>query len=359
MYRASTRCPVHVQTGDLPMKLPPSLAVLLVTLIAVPVFCSGGRAATNEFYRGRQIRIIVGADAGGGYDAYARLVADHLGDFMPGRPTFVVQNMPGVGSLIALNYIANVAPQDGTVVGAINPTAVTEQLFNPSKAKYDSATLNWLGSPIAITYVASVWRNAPVQRAQQLFDTELVVGSAGGASLTLPLLSNGVLGTKFKVIQGYKSSGAAMMAMEHGETQGNGGDALNNLKAVHADLLRDGKLRIIMSYSAKPNPELRGIPLAVDFAKTDRQRAALRLALSNQELGWPYVMAADVPKDRLGTVQAAFDAMMRDPAFLSDAAKRKLDILPVSGNAQKAIVTAILRTEPGVVELVRSITGGQ
>src|SRR5262249_48972740 len=152
----------------------------------------------------------------------------------------------------------------------------------------------------------------------QLFTTELIVGSAGGASRTLPLLANGVLGTKFKVIQGYKSAGATMLAIERGELQGNGGDALSNLKAVHAERLRNRTLRIIVSYGLRPNPELAGIPMVMDYARTDAQRQALLLVLANQDIGWPYMMAPGVPADRATAVSRAFEAMVADPEFLAD-----------------------------------------
>jgi hypothetical protein len=267
--------------------------------------------------------------------------------------------MPGVGSLIALNYVTNVAAKDGTVIGAINPTAITTQLFHPEQSKYDAAKLHWLGAPITITYVASAWQTAPVQKAEQLFSTELIVGSAGGASLTLPLLVNGVLGMKFRIIQGYKSSGTAFLAMQKGETQGNGGDALNNLKAVHRDLLRDDKLKIILSYGLKPNPELPGVPMAIDFAKTDQQRSALRLALSNQDIGWPYVLAPEVPTDRISALRSGFESMMKDASFLADARARRLDIDPANGAEQLELVKDILNTPKKIVEQLRPIIGEQ
>ena len=315
--------------------------------------------ATEEFYKTKTVTLVVGYSAGGGFDLYARSLTKFLRNHLPGNPSFVVQNMPGVGSLIALNYVANVAPKDGTVIGAINPTAVTTQLFHPEQAKYDAAKLNWLGAPITITYIATAYRNAKVQAAEQLFTDELIIGSAGGASLTLPQLVNGVLGMKFKIIQGYKSNGAAFLAMEKGETQGNGGDALNNLKAVHWDLVRDGKLKIILSYGLKPNPELPGVPMAIDFAKTDQQRAALRLALGNQDIGWPYVLAPEAPADRVDALRAAFRAMVADPAFLADAKTRKLDILPATGEEQLALVKGILSTPRDVVDMLKPIIGDQ
>jgi tripartite-type tricarboxylate transporter receptor subunit TctC len=321
----------------------------------------GGRPAhsqtVEEFYRGKQMRIVVGSAAGGGYDAYARTVAAHMGKHIPGNPTFIVQNMPGVGSLIAVNHVVNVAPKDGTVMAAMHPAGVIAPLFHPEQAKFDSRRLNWLGSPVTITFTVVVSNRSPVQTFDQLFTTELIVAASGGDSTTLPLLTNGVLGTKFKVITGYKSASASMLAIERGEAQGNGGDALSALKSVHADYLKDGRLRIIASYGLRANPELVGVPMVIDYAKTANQRAALKLVLSGQDLGWPYVMAPDVPPDRVKAMQAAFDATMQDPDFLADAAKRRLDISPIRGESQASQVIETFKTPRDVIENVKRITG--
>ncbi len=318
---------------------------------------ASAKADVSDFYRGKQIAIVVGSDAGGGYDAYARLVAAHLGRFIPGTPSFVVQNMPDVGSMLAVNHVVNVGPKDGTMIGAINPSAITAPLFRPEQAKYDASRFNWLGTPVTVTFTAVVSDKAPVQTFDQLFTTELIVGSAGGASRTLPLLLNGVLGTKFKVIQGYKSAGATMLAIERGELQGNGGDALSNLKAVHAERLRNGTLRIIVSYGLRPNPELGGIPMVMDYAKTAAQRQALLLVLANQDIGWPYMMAPGIPAERANAVQDAFAAMLASPEFRADAARRRLDISPATAGDQARIVREILATPRDIVDQVKRIVG--
>jgi hypothetical protein len=340
----------------------PLLRLSVIRLSALPLLAATAAPAgadVADFYRGKQIRIVVGSDVGGGYDAYARAIAAHLSKFVPGNPTFVVQNMPGVGSLLAVNHVTNVAPKDGTVIGAINPSVVTTPLFRPDQARFDARRFNWLGTPITIAYTAVVWHTAPVQTFDQLFTTELLVASAGGASRTLPLLSNGVLGTKFKVVQGYKSSSAGMLAIERGEVQGNGGDALSNIKAVHADLLRSTTLRIIASYALRPHPELAGIPMVIDYAKTQEQKAALTLILAAQDIGWPYMMAGDVPADRVAALRSAFAALMTDPEFLATASQRKLDISPARGEDQARLVGAILDTPRDIVEQVKRIVGDQ
>lgn len=337
----------------------PRLTLLLAFTGFAAVLASWPAASQSvaDFYRGKQIRLVVGSDAGGGYDAYARTVAAHMGKHIPGNPTFLVQNMPGVGSLIAVNHVINVAPKDGTVMAAMHPAGVVAPLFHPEQAKFDSRKLTWLGSPVTITFTVVVSNVSPVQSFDQLFTTELIVAASGGDSTTLPLLANGVLGTKFKVITGYKSAGASMLAVERGEAQGNGGDALSALKSVHADYLKDGRLRIIASYGLRPHPELVGVPMVIDYAKTDEQREALKLVLSGQDFGWPYVMAPGLPADRVKAMRTAFEATMRDPEFLADAAKRRLDISPIGWESQARQVDETFATPRDVVEKVKRIIG--
>jgi tripartite-type tricarboxylate transporter receptor subunit TctC len=334
-----------------------NLAAPVVPAIAQSDTQSSKLESVEDFYRGKQIRVVVGSDAGGGYDAYGRLVAAYIGKYIPGNPNIIVQNMAGAGSMIATNHVANVAPKDGTVIGAIHPDAVTAPLFRPDKAKYDSRKFIWLGSPVSITYTVTVWHTAPIKTFDELFTKELIVASSGGESTVLPLLANGVLGTKFKVITGYKSASAGFLAIERGEAQGNGGDALNALKSVHGDRLRDGTVRIIAAYGMKPNPELAGVPRVLDYAKTPEQREELSLIFSTDDFGWPYIMAGEVPADRARAVQAAFEKAMTDKDLLADAAKRRLDITPVRAEEQAKLVADTFNTRAEVVEKVKRMIG--
>jgi tripartite-type tricarboxylate transporter receptor subunit TctC len=332
-----------------------SVAVLpfLLTLAGGPLAAQ----SVEDFYRGKQIRLVVGSAAGGGYDAYARTVAGHMAKYIPGNPTFIVQNMDGAGSLVAINHAVNVAAKDGTVIAAIHPDAVLAPLFHPEKAKFDSQKFVWLGSPVSLTYTVTAWHTSPIQSFDEIFSKEFIVAASGGDSLVLPTLANGVLGTKFKIINGYKGASAGMLAIERGEAQGNGGDALNALKSVHSDYLTDGKLRIIAAYGLKPNPDLTGGPMAIDYAKTPEQKEALSLIFANHGLGWPYVMTHETPADRAKAMQTAFAATMKDKDFLAEAAKRKLEISPVSANDQMRLVAATFDTPTKIVAQVKQIIG--
>jgi tripartite-type tricarboxylate transporter receptor subunit TctC len=310
-----------------------------------------------EFYRGKQIRMVVGSDVGGAYDAYARLVAKHLGRFIPGEPSFLVQNMPGAGSMVALNHVANLAPKDGTVIAGIHADTVLAPLFHPEKAKFDSRRLNWLGAPVTMSYVLAVWHTAPAQSLDQIFNTELIVAAAGGNSITLPLLTNALLGTKLKIVRGYKSSAAALLAIERGEAEGIAGNAMGFLKLVAASNLRDNKLRVIGSFALHPTAELAGVPLLMDYAKTTEQKEALSLILAEQDFGWPFVMAPDIPADRVQVMRDAFDATMTDPGFRADAQKGGLEISPTRGIEQAALINRAFETPAAIVEQVKRIVG--
>ena len=267
-----------------------------------------------------------------------------MGRFIPGNPSFIVQNMPGVGSLIAVNHVSNVAAKDGTVIGAINPSAVTAPLFHPEQAKFDARRLNWLGTPVTIAYTIVAWHTAPVQHVRGPVQ-DRIAGRVGRRSFTHPAdAGQRRSGNEVQGGDGLQERGRQHARHRARRGAGQGGEALSNLKAVHANYLRDKTLRIIGTYALKPEPELAGVPMVMDFAKTDEQRAALRLVLSSQDIGWPYMMAPDVPADRVAAMRSAFDATMKDPEFLADAAKRKLDIRPIGGEEQTQLIVQTLVT---------------
>ena len=276
-----------------------------------------------------------------------------MGKHIPGGPSFIVQNMPGAGSLTALNHVANIAPKDGTVMAAIHDDTVIAPLFHPDKAKFDSRRLNWLGAPVTATYVVSVWHTAPVQRFDQIFTTDLIVSAAGGGSITLPLLTNALLGTRFKLVRGYKSAAAGLLAIERGEAQGNAGDAL--------ELPQDRRRQLSQGRQASHHRELRAQAESGAEGRADgdglrqdaNQKEALTVILSEQNFGWPYVMAADIPAERVKAMRDAFDATMNDPAFLADANKRGLDVDATQGLEQAKLIDQVFATRKEIVEQVQ------
>jgi tripartite-type tricarboxylate transporter receptor subunit TctC len=297
---------------------------------------------------------VVGSAVGGGYDLYARALARHLVNHIPGNPTVIVQNLPPAGSMVMTNQLANQGPKDGTAIGApLNgiPTAPMLQ----AGTQFDATKLNWLGSLQSETYVAFVWHNAPVSQIAQMAKQELLVGTTtvGATMSDFPLLLNDLLGYKFRIVRGYKGTPAINLAIERGEIQGNAGVGLASVKTLSQKWIDEKKIRFILQYGSKPDPEIANVPVVMDLAKTDTQRQAMRLLFSRTQYARPYFLPPDVPKERVAALRRAFDATMKDPAFLEDARKLKLEISPMTGEVMQALVGELGKTPPAVVARVR------
>lgn len=331
------------------------LSGFAVVIVAAAVSGVAPTAAQDMPWKGKQITMIVGSAPGGGYDAFARLVAPHMSRNLPGQPTIVVQNMPGAGSLLATNHLYNVAARDGTVIAALNPQLATEPLVRPDRAKYDARKLNWIGSTLRETHVALAWHDSPIKTFDDLFQRELIVAGSGGATDTFPLFLNALLNTKFKVIAGYKGTREGMLAMERGEVTGNGGTTWASLKATQGQWLKEGKIRVILQFGLSKHAELPKAPWIYDYAKTPDDRAAMNLVFARQEFGRPYAAPPDVPAPVVAVLRKAFDAMVKDPVFLADAEKRRLDLDPISGAEIQKLVDELYTASPAVVARVKVI----
>jgi len=309
--------------------------------------------AQEDYFKDKTVRIIVGSAPGGGYDAYARVVGDHLRKHLPGSPQIVIQNMPGAGSLVAMNHIANVAAKDGTVIGAINAAMTTQPLIKPDSAKFDPRKMNWIGSTLREYHIGLVRANSPVKTIEDAQKIEIPVAGTGGSTSTYPTIANAILNTKFKTIQGYQGTAQGMLAMERGEVDGVMGITWASIKATQAAALRDGKIRLLTQFGVRKHPELPNIPLVLDSAKTEEDKAALRLVFSSQEVGRPWVVPEGVPPNVVAMLRKGFDDTMNDPEFKADAEKRKLDLDPTSGKDLQQVVEDIFKTPPAVVERVK------
>ncbi len=335
------------------------LAGVLLTVSSV----HGALAVTpsaNEFFANRQIRVIIGTDAGGAYDVYARLMAPHLArQLHPKSPTLVLQNMPGAGSMVAMNYLYNVAPKDGTVIGAMNPAALVEPLFNPAHAKYDPRKFSWIGSAARDTEVILATDISGVSKFEDLFKKELVTGSTGAAAFAsmLPRLVNSVIGTRMKVIEGYKGASAIILAMTNGEVQGYGSASYTGTKNSFPQLLESGKLRVIAQYGLSGNKDLANVPLIINFAKTDEEREAFRLMLSGQEVGRPYMAPPGISPAILASYRDAFQRVVNDKTFRSEMISRRLVVDPLDADQTLTVVKGVMNTSPAVVSKVKKILG--
>jgi tripartite-type tricarboxylate transporter receptor subunit TctC len=310
-----------------------------------------------QFYQGKTIRLIVGVAVGSGYDINARALARHLGEHIPGKPTIIVQNQPGSGSVSMTNQLYNSGPFDGTVIGAAFGGMPTAPLLTPEGVKFDPNKLIWLGSTNRETHVTYLWNTSPVNNYEDIKKREVVVGAQapGTTQYDFPLVANAIFGTKFKIVTGYGGTPQIHLAMERGEIEGNGASAYTTIKALNSDWIKDKKIKIIAQWALRPDPELPGVPSILDLAKNDADKAALLLVLARLDFGRPFFVPPNVPADRVAALRKAFDDTMKDPAFLAEAEKLKLEIDPLNGVQMTKLVADVLATPKDVVQRVRNI----
>ncbi len=327
---------------------------LFVAPAILAVLCAGAAAQSlAEFYKGKTVDMMIGYSVGGGYDVYARLIARHLGKHILGNPQVTPKNMEGAGSLRLANWLYNVAKKDGTVMGTIGRGTGFEPLFGHKAAQFDGNRFNWIGSANDEVSVCVVWNGrTKVAKFEDLLTTPITVGGTGAAADTdqFPRLINGVLGTKMKIITGYPGGNDVNLAMERGEVDGRCGWSWSSVVSTRASWLKDKKITVLMQLSLQKHPDLPDVPLITELAKTDEQRALLRLIFARQALGRPFLAPPDVPADRVAALRAAFMATMKDPAFVAETAKAQLEITPVSGEAVQKLVDDIYRTPPAIVK---------
>jgi len=336
-------------------RLAASLALCSMTLL-----CSAAAGWAQDdvaaFYRGKQIRIVVGSAAGGGYDLFARILARHLVDHLPGNPTVIVQNLPAAGGLVMTNQLFSLGPKDGTVIGAPINGIPTAPLLQPGGAHFDATRLNWLGSTNREAYVAFVWHTVPVTTMAELTSKEVVVGATapGTTMVDFPLLLNDVLKLKFKIVRGYESTPQINHAIERGEVQGMGGIGWASIKAQTPHWITEKKIRVIGQYGLKRYPELADVPTMLELATAEPDRAAMRMLFARTEYGRPYFLPPDVPAGRVQALRRAFDATMKDTGFVTDVARLGLELDPMTGEELQDLVGQLSSTPPDVVARVRS-----
>ena len=307
------------------------------------------------FYKGKTVRLIVGIGVGSGYDINARLLARHLAAHIPGQPAIIVQNQPGAGSLAMTNALYNTGPFDGTVIGASFNGMPTTPLLQPGGARFDPVKLNWLGSTNRETQVLYVWHTAPAQTLDDVKTTQIIMGgqAPGSTQFDYPVLANHLFGFKFKVVTGYESTPKIHLAMESGEVHGTIAN-WSTLKAINTNWINEKKIRILAQWALKKHPELPEVPFFFDLAKTEADQAALRLMLARLEYGRPFFLPPNVPPARLAALRRAFDATMKDPAYLAEADRLKIEVEPLTGEEVAALVGEVSRTAPDTVARVRA-----
>jgi tripartite-type tricarboxylate transporter receptor subunit TctC len=327
-------------------------AVLLISAAGAP-------AAAEDFYKGKQITLIVASGVGAAYDAYARLLIQYMPAHIPGNPTIVVQLMSGAAGLTAARHMFSVAPRDGTVFSSGVSNLPTAPLLAPDAAPYDTTKFSWIGSITKDPYIGYVWHTSAIQTledAKTKVATMGATGTVGSASFEMAIISNDFFGTKFRMITGYKDTNETKFAIERGELDGTFANAWSSFKISGADWLRDKKVRIITQHGFEKHPDLPDVPLFMDQAKTTADRQALELLLGRQEYSKPYFAPPEVPADRMAILRRAFDATVHDPEFLAAAEKQHLDVVgPMTGEQLAEMVKTVMATPKPVVQRVEGI----
>ena len=311
--------------------------------------------AVADFYKGKTITLYIGYSAGGGYDTYARTIGRVIGRHIPGNPKVVAKNKPGAGSLKLANELYNSMPKDGTVIGTFGRGMVMEPLFGNKKARFDPSKYTWLGSANNEVSVCIAWHESPIQTLDDFLTKPMIVGGTGPGSDTdvFPKVLNNVLGTKLILVTGYPGGNDINLATERGEVQGRCGYSWSSLKSRFPQWLTGKKVQILLQMSTAKHPDLPDVPFVMDLAKTDRDRKILELVFARQAWGRPFAAPPGLPADRVKALQAAFMATMKDPDFLADAKKQKLEIAPISGEKIKQLIAALYASPKDLVEAAK------
>jgi tripartite-type tricarboxylate transporter receptor subunit TctC len=322
--------------------------------ITVLVVASTARAAAQApSLAGKNVQMIIGFGPGGGYDLWGRMIARHIGKQLPGNPTIVPQNMPGAGSVNAANYIFNIAPKDGTVMGVVAGAAVLGPITGAPGARFDPTRITWLGTPTTGTHVCIAYNSTQVKvkTLKDLYEKELIMGSAGGPNYIYPKALTALLGMKFKIIGGFPGASAVNLAMERGEVDGIC-QSLAGISETRPDWITGKKVAILFQGGAAPNPDLKDVPFVNDLARNPEDRQAIEFLYAGEGIGRPFFAPPGMPADRMKMVQDAFMATMTDPAFLADAKRQKLDVAPEDGEHLTAYVKKIYATPKPIVDKI-------
>lgn len=335
------------------------LAVIgLMALSCIGLASQAAADAVEDFYKGKQMRVVVGYPPGGGFDAYARMLADYMPRHMPGNPTIIVQHMPGAASVKAANFIYAVGPQDGTVLGLLNHAVPLNALvWKEVGDGFDTGKFNWVGRMDLIDLVGVTWHETGVTSVAQAKQKELVFGATSptGTSVMTPNALNKLVGTKFKLVQGYNGTADQYLAMERGEIQGMGNAIWSQLKRSHPQWLEQKKITPIFQDGYERHRDLPEVPNVTELAANDEDRKVLRLLASTSVVGRSFLAGPKVPSDRLAALRKAFDAMVIDASFKAEMDKRNIPLNPMSGEKLQAMLAEISAYPESLFERTRQV----
>jgi tripartite-type tricarboxylate transporter receptor subunit TctC len=310
-----------------------------------------------DFYKGKNVDLMIGYSVGGGYDVYARMVARHMGKHIPGNPTIVPKNMEGAGSLRLVNWLYNVAPKDGSVFATIGRGTAFNPILGIPGAQFEGPKFTWIGSANDEVSICATWHTTGVDSFEELMTKEIAVGGTGASDDTVqfPKVLNAVLGTKLKIVSGYPGGNDAVLAMERGEVHGRCGWSWSSVMSTHKNWVDEKKINVLLQLALEKHPDLPNVPLVTDLAKTEEQKRILRLIFARQVMGRPFVAPPGIPQDRAEALRKAFMATMKDPEFLAEAEKAGLEITPVPGEKIQELVQEVYDTPPEIAKKAAAI----
>jgi tripartite-type tricarboxylate transporter receptor subunit TctC len=333
--------------GRTPARCERSGLLALVVLLA----SAGTASAQNveEFYRGKQLKLVVGTATGQDYDLWARLIGRHITRHIPGRPTLIVENMPGAGHIVATNHLFNVAPRDGTAIGMVSRNMTEAAVMKVRNIRFEPGRFNWLGSPEVNHRVMFVSAASGIAQVADLFERELIVGAPGGGQgvTAAPILLKNLLGMKLKIVTGYRSPGEVVLAVTRGEV-GSLVTTVGGPASARRQWVADGKLRVLFNMEPERVAWL-DAPTIFEFTRSEEQRQVLTFFASNTRLGRPLLAPPDVPAERIAALRRAFDATLADPAFLKEAETMGFEVEPQTGEQITVLVAAALATPEEIV----------
>ena len=336
------------------MKLVRSSIAAAVLIIGLS--CGAHAQTATEFFKGRQLTLVVGYEVGNDYDIGARLLAKYLSRHLPGQPAIVVQNMPQAAALVSANFIYSRAPRDGSVMGSISRNLASQAVMKLPNIEADARRYNWLGGTSFPGRVCAVTASAPAKNIEDLFKQEVLVGSVGVGSSTsiVPTVINKVVGTKFHLVEGYRGAGDIILAMQRGEVHA-GCMSYGQFRS-HEHLFKEGKFKIILRAEESEMAEAPGVPSIFDYAKTEEPRQLMRFIFSSTEFGRPYIYPPDVPTDRVQFMRDAIARAVKDPELLADAEKSKLDMTYRPPEHLEKLVNQLYDTPPALIETLKNIS---
>jgi tripartite-type tricarboxylate transporter receptor subunit TctC len=327
-------------------------------LCAVALCLAGASGASAQPYAGKQIRMVIGAGPGGGYDTYARVLARHLAKHISGAPSVISQNMPGAAGITATNWAYTVAPKDGTVILATYNSLLPEPLYGNPAARFDPLRFESVGSISKQQNICATWHTSPIRDIAQAKTRELTVGATGATSdsATLPKILNAVLGTRFKVIGGYGTT-EQRLAVERGEVDGVCGLSWSTLKASNADWVQNNRINVLVQTGASAHPDLPKVPVLLALVSNPEDKKVLELLSFPQEMGRPFLMPPETPKELVTIVRRAFDATLKDAAFLAESEKALLEVDPLTGEEMTEMLRRSYATPPDLVKRAAAFVG--